>query len=101
MRTLARSARRFCSLAPGAAVLAAGLALVAQLYFSRGPQSIREGLTLTLLAVACFIVADWLHARRPRGDAAAPESAARTAPRPAAAAPQRRELPPADDDFAP
>ncbi len=68
MSPLLRSLTRWRGPALALLALALLLALAAQSQFSRGPGNIREGMVLCLLAIACFWVADWLHAARVAGD---------------------------------
>jgi hypothetical protein len=48
------------ALPPAAALVSLALALLAQLFFARGPRSVGEGLICAVAAVTCFLLANWL-----------------------------------------
>ena len=86
----AARARRLPLLTAG---LAVALALLGQQQFSRGPNNLRVGITLFLLAIGCFVIADWLHARRTDIDSDPPTPPERRTPS------ARRERQPAVEDL--
>jgi hypothetical protein len=64
------------------APLALALALLAQGFFSRGPNLIREALLCAVLAIGCFMIADWLRELQPPAADTAETCPTRAAPRP-------------------